>query len=124
MLIYDFVKKYSRDKKALLIHSGMLCNGHYTLRNALQNVKIISANDLNRREIEDVDTVVVDEAHRLYEEHLEKIEKWVKKSRTVCLFSYDNMQKLSKAENLRKTSESISINGRTKSERIKSLLCL
>ena len=107
LLIYDLTKKLSLSKRILLVHSGILCDGHAQLNEALDNVKIISAKDLRLREIKDVDIVVVDESHRLYENILEKIERWVKKAKAICLFSYDNNQKLSKAEQERKTSEII-----------------
>lgn len=107
LLIYDLTKKLSLSKRILLVHSGILCDGHAQLNETLDNVKIISAKDLRLREIKDVDIVVVDESHRLYENILEKIERWVKKAKAICLFSYDNNQKLSKAEQERKTSEII-----------------
>lgn len=81
LLIYDLTKKLSISKRILLVHSGILCDGHAQLNKALDNVKIISAKDLKLREIKDVDIVVVDESHRLYENILGKIERWVKKQR-------------------------------------------
>lgn len=107
LLIYDLAKKLSFAKSVLLVHSGILCNGHDALNKSLDHIKIISAKDLRYREIKDVDIVIVDESHRLYENILEKIERWVKKAKAICLFSYDNNQKLSKAEQKCKTSEII-----------------
>ena len=107
LLIYDLSKKLSSSKRVLLVHSGILCEGHYQLNKSLNNIKIIAAKDLKFREIKDVDIVVVDESHRLYESILEKIERWVKKTKAICLFSYDNNQKLSRTEQNRKTSEII-----------------
>ena len=81
LLIYDLAKQLQEDKKILFVHSGILCDGHHYLNEKLDNVKIISAKDLRLREIKDVDIVIVDEAHRLYEEIVLKIERWVKKAK-------------------------------------------
>ena len=61
------------------------------------------------REIRDVDIVIVDEAHRLYTESLEKVERWVKRAKTICLFSYDAGQTLSASENRRRTADAIDV---------------
>ena len=107
LLIYDLAKQLQEDKKILFVHSGILCDGHHYLDEKLKNVKIISAKDLRLREIKDVDIVIVDEAHRLYEEIVLKIEKWVKKAKATCIFSYDIGQKLSRAEGVRRSSDII-----------------
>ena len=107
LLIYDIARELSKTKTVLMVHSGILCAGHHELNNRLANVKIISAKELRLREIRDVDIVVVDEAHRLYTESLEKVERWVKRAKTICLFSYDAGQTLSNSENRRHTAESI-----------------
>lgn len=107
LLIYDITRELSKTKKVLMVHSGILCAGHHELNNRLANVKIISAKELRLREIRDVDIVVIDEAHRLYTESLEKVERWVKRAKTICLFSYDAGQTLSNSENRRHTAESI-----------------
>lgn len=109
LLIYDIARELSSTRKILVVHSGILCNGHNILNEALNNVKIISAKELRLREIKDVDIVIVDEAHRLYTDSLEKVERWVKKSKTMCLFSYDVGQTLSSSERRRNTAESIDI---------------
>lgn len=107
LLIYDLAKQLQEDKKILFVHSGILCDGHHYLNEKLDNVKIISAKDLRLREIKDVDIVIVDEAHRLYEEIVLKIERWVKKAKATCIFSYDIGQKLSRAEDIRRSSDII-----------------
>lgn len=107
LLIYDIACDLAKTRKVLMVHSGILCSGHRYLNYHLTNVKIISAKELRLREIKDVDIVIVDEAHRLYTESLEKIERWVQRAKTTCLFSYDAGQTLSTSENRRKTAESI-----------------
>ena len=107
LLIYDIARELSKSKRILMIHSGILCEGHYALNLSLPNIRIIAAKELRYREIKDVDVVVVDEAHRLYTDSFEKVERWVKRAKTICLFSYDAGQTLSSSENRRRTSESI-----------------
>lgn len=107
LLIYDIARELAKTKKILVVHSGILCAGHHDLNKHLDNVKIISAKELRLREIKDVDIVVVDEAHRLYTESLNKVERWVKRAKTICLFSYDAGQTLSSSEKRRHTAESI-----------------
>lgn len=109
LLIYDIARELAKSKKVLMVHSGILCNGHYLLSASLHNVKIISAKELRLREIKDVDVVIVDEAHRLYTASLEKVERWVKRAKTICLFSYDEGQTLSSSEKRRHIAESIDI---------------
>ena len=107
LLIYDIARELSKTRKVLMVHSGILCEGHHILNEHLENVRIISAKELRLREIKDVDIVIVDEAHRLYTESLDKVERWVKRAKTICLFSYDAGQTLSTSENRRHTAESI-----------------
>lgn len=58
LLIYDLAKILSRSKRILLVHSGILCEGHTKLNEALNNVKIVAAKELKLREIKDVDIVL------------------------------------------------------------------
>ncbi len=104
---FVIAKELSKANQILMVHSGILCDGHYELNRQLSNIKIISAKELRLREIKDVDIVIVDEAHRLYTNLLDKIERWVKKSKTICLFSYDAGQTLSASEKRRHTAEAI-----------------
>lgn len=107
LLIYDIAHKLAEKNRILMVHSGILCDGHRKLNQRLNNIKIIAAKELRLREIVDVDIVIVDEAHRLYTATLEKIERWVKRTNATCLFSYDAGQMLSSSEKLRNTSEKI-----------------
>ena len=107
LLIYDIAHKLAEKNRILIVHSGILCDGHRELNQRLNNIKIIAAKELRLREIVDVDIVIVDEAHRLYTDTLEKIERWVKRTNATCLFSYDAGQMLSSSEKMRNTSEKI-----------------
>ena len=107
LLIYDIARELSKSQMVLIIHSGILCEGHRILDNSLKNIKIISAKELRYREIRNVDIVIIDEAHRLYTASLDKAEKWVKKAHATCLFSFDEGQTLSTKEKWRNTSQRI-----------------
>ncbi len=87
LLIYDIARELAKTFKILVIHSGILCEGHQLLNELLENIKIIAAKELKYREIKDVDIVIVDEAHRLYTESLDKVVRWVKRAKSSCLFS-------------------------------------
>lgn len=107
LLLYDVAKQLSVNKKVLIIHSGLLCNGHSILQNRIKNLRISDAKALRWQEINNVDYVLVDEAQRLYESALDKIERWVIKAKTICVFSYDPNQRVSYSENNRKTVDRI-----------------
>lgn len=107
LLIYDIARALAKTYSILMVHSGILCEGHQKLNDALTNIKIIAAKELRFREIRGVDIVIVDEAHRLYTDSYDKIVRWVKRAKTICLFSYDAGQTLSRSERMRATADSI-----------------
>lgn len=107
LLLYNIAMELSKDKEVLIIHSGILCEGHEQLQNKVPNLNISSAKDLRLKEINNVDYVLVDEAQRLYESALDKIERWVVKAKTICIFSYDPDQRVSYSENNRNTVDRI-----------------
>ncbi len=107
LLLYDIVKTLSQRLKIIVVHSGMLCIGHQELERKISNITIIPAKDLRYREIKDVDLIVVDESHRLYESILEKIKRWVLRAGKKCIFAYDEKQKMSNSENRRETMKTI-----------------
>jgi hypothetical protein len=107
LLIYDIARELAKTYSILMVHSGILCEGHQKLNDALTNIKIIAAKELRFREIRGVDIVIVDEAHRLYTDSYDKIVRWVKRAKTICLFSYDAGQTLSRSERMRATADSI-----------------
>ena len=107
LLIYDIARELAKSQRILIVHSGILCEGHHELNKHLDNIRIIPAKELRLREIRDVDIVIVDEAHRLYTDTLDKVDRWVRRAKTTCIFSYDAGQMLSYAERRRNTSEVI-----------------
>ena len=107
LLLYDVAKNLALKDSVLIIHAGKLCAGHIRLNELLPNVRVIEAKDLRYREIKTSGYVLVDEAHRLYEDALDKVIRWANRSKTICVFSYDENQRLSHAENSRNTIQKI-----------------
>jgi DNA polymerase III delta prime subunit len=99
LLLYDIAQDICKTSSVLMIHCGILCDGHNYLNRTMPNIKIIPAKDLKFREIRNVDIIFVDESHRLYSSLLDKILRWVEKAKATCIFSYDVSQKLSNSEN-------------------------
>ena len=107
LLLYDIAKSLSEKDSVLVIHAGQLCAGHIRLNELLSNVRIIQAKDLRYREIKTSGYLLVDEAHRLYESAVDQVIRWAEKSKTICVFSFDENQRLSHAENRRNTIQKI-----------------
>lgn len=97
LLLYDIAKKLANTCDVVLIHCGILCDGHYELNSKLKNFKIVPAKELRSCELEEK-IVLVDESHRIYKGILDKIEKHIIKCKGFCVFSYDKLQTLSKTE--------------------------
>jgi DNA polymerase III delta prime subunit len=107
LLLYDLVKYFAVNKKVLVVHSGILCEGHFVLESKIENVKIVSAKELKYKIIKDIDLIFVDEGHRLRQNELEKICRWTIRTKSICIFSYDNNQKMSLKETIGNTVEVI-----------------
>ena len=107
LLLYDIAKDLSIKHNVTIIHCGKMCVGHSLLNEALSNFKIIDAKSLRYKEFLNSDVILVDESHRIYNSYLQKIIKWSEKSKTLCIFSYDEKQILSKAEKNRNVVKDI-----------------
>lgn len=130
LLMYDLAKEMSKNGKVLMIHCGMLSEGHRILKEMMENVDIISEADIISANVnvdedvnEDVDGyqpqayyvpgadsiikyqfILVDEAQRMSENTLELIKTVTENTKNdvkVCVFSYDYYQILSKTEQRR-----------------------
>lgn len=107
LLLYDIAKYLGQNNNVLIVHSGILCGGHRYLNEKLENVCIIAARDLKTQPTENIDIIIVDEAHRLYKGAFDEIQLWAKKNKKVAIFSYDTNQKLSSSENYRDIPQKI-----------------
>lgn len=107
LLTYDIAKEYNtKNKRSLIIHSGMLNHGHNTLRDE-HNWEILPASSTYSINFSKYKLVVVDEAQRIYPEQLEHIISQIKKFSSKCIFSYDGRQTLKAAEILNNNAQTI-----------------
>lgn len=99
LLTFDITKELTISNTIIVIHCGILNNGHLTLRDDY-GWKIIPARDLYNIDYSEYDLVVVDEAQRIRETQLNHLIKNVKQHELNCIFSYDAEQTL-KGEEIR-----------------------
>lgn len=110
LLLYDIAKDLSKMGKVLLIHSGILCNGHESINKSSLNLKIISAKEARELDWEkdlEIAYILIDETQRLYEFTFNTIINLAEEKKLKCIFSFDAKQKLSQSENSYTTIENI-----------------
>ena len=117
LIMYDLAKEMSKNGKVLMIHCGMLSEGHRILNEIMENVDIISEADIISANVNvdgyqpqayyvpGADSIIkhqfilVDEAQRMSENTLELIKTVTESTKNdvkVCVFSYDYFQILSR----------------------------
>ncbi|MEC3905544.1 ATP-binding protein [Tamlana sp. 2201CG12-4] len=98
LLTYDIVKEcISKNLNVLVVHCGLLNEGHYKLRDEYK-WDIIAIKELHNKNIANYSLVVLDETQRIYTRQLDHIIKEIKNHKKNCLFSYDQLQCLRKKE--------------------------
>lgn len=98
LLVYDIAKEIiGIKKKVLIIHCGYLNNGQETLKNEY-NWEIIPIKNYSKIDITIYDVIIIDEAQRIYSSQFDKIVNIVNLIKGKCIFAYDKLQTLSKAE--------------------------
>ncbi|MCM1112759.1 MAG: DUF2075 domain-containing protein [Muribaculum sp.] len=98
LLLYDIAKKLSYYGKSCIIHSGMLCMGHYYINEHINNLDIVAAKSVTNELLSNYRFIFVDEAQRIYQTNLDVILASVQQNDMTCVFSYDYFQVLSHAE--------------------------
>ena len=102
LLLYDIAFDIAKSgQSVLVVHSGIMCQGHEVLNTKIGTLRIVSAKSLRYRELKGYDVVAVDESQRIYTLIIEKIERWVNKDKKKCIFSFDESQTMSKSEDRR-----------------------
>jgi hypothetical protein len=96
LLTYDLAKEYvENDKKVLIIHCGILNDGHISLRDDygwdIIPAKLLVSLITNKK-ISKYDLIVVDETQRMYPGQLDLLINDLKESNGNCIFSYDGKQ--------------------------------
>lgn len=107
LVLYDIAKSLSNQGEVLIVHCGILCDGHRYLDKKMAHCRIITAKELRLKEIRGYDYVLIDECHRIYPSSLEKVERWVAKAKYFCVISFDKNQTLSQSELNRNACETI-----------------
>lgn len=107
ILTYDIAKEYINQKiKVLIIHCGLLNEGHLILKD-IYGWDVIPAKNIYRCDLSKYFLIIIDETQRIYPNQLEHIIKDVKSRNSNCLFSYDKQQCLRSWEVNNKIEDSI-----------------
>jgi hypothetical protein len=97
LLTFDIAKNLQRDgKKVLVLHCGLLNQGHSELEKAgwtVASVKYYRTHNLGI-----VDLLIVDEAQRIRKDQLEDLISRVNAAACACIFSFDKAQTLASWE--------------------------
>lgn len=97
LLTFDIAKDLLQNgKKVLIIHCGLLNDGHHNLTNEGWNIASIKNHQLHDLSL--LDLVILDEAQRIKKKQLDDIVARVKLAKCACIFSYDKAQTLSSWE--------------------------
>ncbi len=119
LLLFDIAKTLSADDNVLIIHCGILNEGHERLNKILDNVDIIDAKHVKPEIINGYGYICVDEAQRIYSNDLKTILECFELNMVkTCIFSYDYTQVLSKSEQNRNIPEKLRCIAGFKEERI------
>ena len=98
LLLYDLAKYFSLQSKVCIIHCGMLCQGHYIIKNTINNLFIISIRELKYTDISNFEYIFIDESHRMYKSQMELILNKSKENNIKLVFSIDPKQVMQKSE--------------------------
>lgn len=102
LLLYDIAKTLSANYQVGIIHCGLLNNGHQYLKGHLNNISIIEAKEITDSWLDTCQIICVDETQRLFKDSLTMVlNKYEAERLTGCIFSYDPVQSLSRAEVIR-----------------------
>lgn len=107
LLLYDIANELSKGENVLVIHCGKLCDGHFQLSKLNPRLNIIPAKKFSPKKVENYNYIFLDESQRFYKSSLEHLKETIIECKSVCLFSFDEKQRLSKAENNSETVANI-----------------
>jgi len=100
LLTFDIAKEWiNNNKKVLIIHCGLLNNGHAKLKEHY-GWEIKSMADLRSSsyDVSAYEIVIIDETQRVWPQQLKNVIDSIKSSNGKCIFSYDMLQWLRKWE--------------------------
>lgn len=109
LLLYDLAKTFAEMGRTLLVHCDRLCEGLEKINREIPGLRIVPAQQLKTGG--QYDYILVDEAHRIYEDQLENIFASAAEHNQTCVFSSDPEQVLTRAEKERNIVEKIRSRG-------------
>lgn len=93
LLTYDIAKEFiSKNIKTLIIHCGILNDGHNALRGS--DWDIIAARNIFSQKLSIYSVIIIDECQRIYPNQLQLIIGEIQKNSGIGIFSYDSQQYL------------------------------
>ena len=93
LLTYDIAKEVYKTKEIIIVHCGILNDGHIALRDEFA-WNIIAARSMRREDYSKYHLIIVDEAQRTRRGQLTFLLNQIKEHSTNCIFSYDSVQTL------------------------------
>lgn len=99
LLLYDIAREISKSVKVCIVHCGKNAEGHVYLQEHWENVTFPYIAKLHwyTDQIDEAEYIFVDEAHRLFPETFECLQKTTKHVKGI-VYSYDSEQVLSQSE--------------------------
>lgn len=101
LLLYDLARTCSIAEHCIVVHCGILSNGHNYLNTICSSIEIMSAKDFAKRlklGQPICRLIFVDESQRFYENQFLDLVEYAKSHDTTCIFSYDVKQVLQQSE--------------------------
>ncbi len=100
LLLYDLAKEFCKKGKSLIVHCGQGCPGHKKIKEDIANLTIVLPKYLRDDLLNDHNYILVDEAHRIYDDPFSEICESAQKPGHVCIFSLDPEQAMSTYETI------------------------
>ena len=98
LLLYDISRAFSKYGRTLIVHCGELHKGQVKISEEVENLEIVSSEDIASGLLEGAHFILVDESQRMDPELFEEIVRSVRKNGQICVFSSDPHQVLTPAE--------------------------
>lgn len=108
LFLFDLARELTTTSKGCLIHCGNLADGHSVINATFPNLSIVPAKAVNSDfDLSVYEYIFIDESHRIWENSYKLILESAAINKSVCVFSYDARQFLSKQEYYRGISKRI-----------------
>ena len=109
LLLYDLAKVLAKQGETLVIHCGLLNEGHRMIEEATEGLSILSDADLTagRRVLADKCFVLVDESQRMEGEVYGRLLRGVRRRKLLCVFFSDEGQILTASQRQARIAERI-----------------